>query len=365
MTYNEFIEKFEKCNYRDYSIDTKGFCKHHIEPKAVQIRKYGKVINEECVIVSYSDHVRCHYYYFLENPNDIDEAYALSNMINIHIDNLVDISQEELEEILLSLKDYNYWTDENKEKQSETLKRYFSNEEARKRQSEIIKNSEKRKEIMSSDEYRQKMSSKMKDYYNNVEGARERVSENSKKQWKSPEFRKKVSASIKKATSTQEYKGRVSENVKAFFKSEESKETREKLGKATKERWEDEKYRKKVLSSMKVACNTEEHKKRCSEVSKECWSRKEYRDTISKAMKDKWAEEGYRSKMEEKRCKLHYKIQCPNGEIIEVNSLRKFCKETGIPKFKLEKEGYIILSKTPIKRNRKEDKDNEISEHNN
>lgn len=137
MTYNEFLSKFERCDYYDYSLDTKGMYRHHVEPKAVQKKKYGEVVNHDCVIVSCSDHIRCHYYYWIEHKDDKDEGFALASLLQLEKDQIWDLTETEMERIAESLEGFeHHLSEDHKRKISEAQKGRKLPEERVKKMSE-------------------------------------------------------------------------------------------------------------------------------------------------------------------------------------------------------------------------------------
>lgn len=234
MTYFEFIAKFPECSYFDKI--PKGLFKHHVNPITTQLTSYNKEHNtslskkdfiklpecdHRCILVSFEDHVRAHYYYSVSFPEDLGNKVALAYMCSIQksffIKNGLPLP-EDFEEMLKTvsfsvpeeivarriqtLKDW-HETEEGKAclkktggKISKSLKEFFKSEKGLKNREEasqrlrIFYQTEEGKEAI------KKSRDKLKIFYQTEEGRKLR----------------------------EEVRQKISESRKAFFKTEEGKE---------------------------------------------------------------------------------------------------------------------------------------------
>ena len=79
MTYDEFINQFPKIDSKTELPD--GMDHHHIFPRAVQRRVFGKVEDDTCVGLTRDEHIKAHYLYYLEHPWYDCEKYALKCLL--------------------------------------------------------------------------------------------------------------------------------------------------------------------------------------------------------------------------------------------------------------------------------------------
>lgn len=81
MTYADYCLQFEQIDYFS-ERETPGLERHHLTPKAVQVEKYGRVIDNTCILVTREQHIEAHRLLNLEFPLCESQEIAYRFMIN-------------------------------------------------------------------------------------------------------------------------------------------------------------------------------------------------------------------------------------------------------------------------------------------
>ena len=152
------------------------------------------------------------------------------------------------------------------------------------------------------------------------EDFRKRQVERSKKQWEDEDFRKKMSEAVKKNWEDEDFRKKYTEGVKKLWEDEDY---REKHAERVKKQWEDEDFRKIQLQKIKKQWEDEDF-------------RKKVKETNSKVMKENRKDPNFQAKrlegLRKALCKplLQYTKE---GELVSKFSSRKEASEkTGIGK---------------------------------
>ena len=101
MNYYEYISQFQIYSTQK-EASKKGFEAHHIVPRAVQIEKCGRVVDDSCVRLTKAQHVKAHYLYCLAYPEQSSQKLALSWMLNKP--GVYNLSEEEINEYCKALE---------------------------------------------------------------------------------------------------------------------------------------------------------------------------------------------------------------------------------------------------------------------
>ena len=142
-----------------------------------------------------------------------------------------------------------------------------------------------------SDEQREKMSESHKKLWEDPE-YKEKMSESIKKTWEDPEIREKKSESYKKRWEDPNHREKMSEIRKKMW---EDPEYREKMSESLKKTWEDPELRKEQSEAQKKRCEDPEVRKKMREV----LSDPEIREKISRITKEKLSDPKIRKKISE------------------------------------------------------------------
>lgn len=105
MTYFEFISQFPIVDF-SARARKKGFDRHHVIPRAIQIELFGEVIDDTCVLLTRADHIKAHWYYLQDYPESDSQRTALRYLINNPKG--TPESLEDLEEFLRPLDGWSY-----------------------------------------------------------------------------------------------------------------------------------------------------------------------------------------------------------------------------------------------------------------
>ena len=134
QSYSDFINQFPVYS-SFYRAQARGFEAHHIIPKAVQKRKYGKVYDDRCVRLTTEEHLRAHYLYCKTYPEDKEEFIALDLMLSARAKKL--LKDEEI--FFKELPQLAEMRDEGKKVRSASLKGRTLSQEQKKKLSEAHK----------------------------------------------------------------------------------------------------------------------------------------------------------------------------------------------------------------------------------
>ena len=164
------------------------------------------------------------------------------------------------------------FTDEQRKKLSESLKKALENPEHREKMSELSK------KLWEDPEYREKMK------------------ERNKKMWEDPKFQEKRRESHRKVYEKPEIKEKLSKNSKKLW---EDPEHREKMSESLKKLWEDPEHKEKVSGAIKQHHSDPEFRKKQGEKMREIYSDPEIRERLSKISKEKLSDPEIKKKMSE------------------------------------------------------------------
>lgn len=195
---------------------------------------------------------------------------------------------------------------------SKRLKKYFSNDSARKDLSKRMKNVWKQDNTDRIKHIKERL---------NTPESKERLSKNSKHNWQNEEYINKVTSKVKEARSTKQQRALTSKTTKERW---QNKEYRNKMCKIQQERCKDKTYISKLSDSMKRA-NTVELRKVKSENAKRYYSNENNRKRIGEISKQNWKNETTRHKHKESMSQFSLKRKVLNN-VIE-NSLFIFYLE--------------------------------------
>lgn len=155
MTYNEYISQFETI---ENPPKKKGFHRHHIVPKCVQIKNYGSVIDNRQIYVTPAQHLWLHILYDRENGTNYVGQLIRNSRIreqDIHCyEDCLPFNEEWTEQThrrARGEKHPKYWlnkhhSEESNKKRSESCKGRIVSESTRSALSEALKGKPKTEE---------------------------------------------------------------------------------------------------------------------------------------------------------------------------------------------------------------------------
>lgn len=207
MTYADYCLQFEQIDYFSKK-ETPGLERHHLTPRAVQIEKYGRVIDDTCILVTKEQHIEAHRLLNLEFPLCESQEIAYWFMTRDGVGMLGKT-----------------FTEDHKRKISKSQRGKHHSEETRKKLSEAKKGKHR------SEETKKKISEAHKGKpHPHSEESRRKISEAKKGKPCSEETKKKISETLKGKPSgmkgrhhSEETKRKMSEAKKSKLKSEETR----------------------------------------------------------------------------------------------------------------------------------------------